>query len=152
MKAFKTYAQLPENQRPLGVPLALPFQQQDCSEQEVNDLQSKGFIVLSDSEYTQYLANNSVEFSAWEVLETRRNLKPVTPRQIRQALLLQGLSLETIENALNSLPEPTKSLALIEWEYSLEFQRNRPLVNSVAQLLGMTDEQLDTLWVFAASL
>lgn len=76
----------------------------------------------------------------------------VTPRQIRQALILSGVSLATIEAALNSLSEPTKSLAIAEWEYSNIFQRNRPLVASVGQMLGWTNQQLDDLWLFAATL
>ena len=76
----------------------------------------------------------------------------VTPRQMRQALVLSGISIEQIEIALSSLPEPTKSLAMIEWEYSLAFQRNRPLVRQVGLLLGWTDQQLDELWRFASSL
>jgi hypothetical protein len=76
----------------------------------------------------------------------------VSPRQIRQALLISGASLSQIDTALNSLPEPTKSMALVEWEYSVTFQRNRPLVNAVGQLLGWTSTQLDNLWKFAATL
>lgn len=76
----------------------------------------------------------------------------VTPRQMRQALVLSGVSLNDIETALNSLSEPTKSLAKIEWEYSTMFQRNRPLVLQVGAMLGWTSQQLDTLWAFAKTL
>lgn len=76
----------------------------------------------------------------------------VTPRQIRQALILSGVSLQSITDALATLEEPTKSLAMAEWEYSIAFQRNRPLVASVGQMLGWTSEQLDNLWLFAGTL
>lgn len=76
----------------------------------------------------------------------------VTPRQIRQALILSGVSLQQIDDAINSLSEPTKSLARVEWEYSNVFQRNRPLVAQVAAMLRWTDTQLDDLWRLAASL
>lgn len=76
----------------------------------------------------------------------------VTPRQIRQALVLSGISLTDIETALNSLPEPTKSLAIIEWEYSVAFIRTNPLVEQVGLMLGWTSEQLDDLWTFAYKL
>lgn len=79
-------------------------------------------------------------------------LKDVTPRQIRQALILSGITLDQIDQAIDSLDEPTKSLARVEWEYSIAFQRHRPLVSQVAQMLGWTDEQLDALWRLAASL
>lgn len=79
-------------------------------------------------------------------------ISDVTPRQIRQALILSGVSMSSIDSALNSLPEPTKSLALTEWEYSIAFQRHRPLVAQVGQMLGWNNSQLDALWKFAATL
>ena len=80
------------------------------------------------------------------------NLPDVTPRQIRQALILSGVSMESIDTALNSMPEPTRSLAKTEWEYSIAFKRNRDLVNQVGVMLGWTSEQLDDLWAFAGKL
>ena len=88
-------------------------------------------------------------FSAPQVSEI---IADVTPRQIRQALILSGVSIQNIEAALASLPEPTRTLAQVEWEYSIAFQRNRPLVAQVGVLLGWTPQQLDDLWKFAASL
>lgn len=79
-------------------------------------------------------------------------LAPVTARQIRRALLKFDLTEETIVGALNTLPEPTKSEALIEWEYSNEFFRNNDLVAMVGQMLGWNTEQLDNLWILADSL
>lgn len=79
-------------------------------------------------------------------------LPDVTPRQIRQALIISGVSMAQIDSAIAQLPEPTKSMAQIEWEYSTAFQRNRPLVAAVASLLGWTNDQLDQLWQLARSL
>jgi hypothetical protein len=76
----------------------------------------------------------------------------VTPRQIRQALILSGVSMASITTALESLSEPTRSLALAEWEYSNMFDRTRPLVASVGQMLGWTSAQLDALWIYAGTL
>jgi hypothetical protein len=76
-------------------------------------------------------------------------IEDVTPRQMRQALILSGVSLSQIDDAINSLPEPTKSLAMVEWEYSVAFQRHRPIVAQVAQMLGWNDAQLDALWKMA---
>lgn len=76
----------------------------------------------------------------------------VTPRQMRQALILSGVALSNIDSAIANLPEPTKSLALVEWEYSIAFERHRPLVSQVAAILGWNDSQLDALWKLAATL
>ncbi len=80
-----------------------------------------------------------------------KNLPDVTPRQIRQALIMSGVSLDAISTALNSLPEPTRSLAKAEWEYSIAVKRNRPLVDNVGAMLGWTEEQVDNLWLFAST-
>lgn len=79
-------------------------------------------------------------------------IKDVSPRQIRTALILSGVTLESITAALDSLSEPTKSIAKIEWEFSVAFQRNRPLVTEVGTMLGWTSDQLDALWRLAATL
>lgn len=76
----------------------------------------------------------------------------VTPRQFRQALIISGIPLSAIEAAINSQAEPTKSLAMVEWEYSIAFKRDNPLVNQMAPSLGFTSEMLDNLWLLAASL
>jgi len=80
------------------------------------------------------------------------NIPDATPRQIRQALILSGVSIEMITAALDSLPEPTRSLAKVEWEYSIAFKRNRPIVIQVGLMLGWTPKQVDDLWKLALSL
>ncbi len=81
-----------------------------------------------------------------------KNIEDVTPRQIRQALVISGISISSIETMLASLPEPMKSLATIEWEYSTLFIRNNNFVKSLGPLMGLTDDQLDSLWILAKRL
>lgn len=88
----------------------------------------------------------------WDAGRIYKKFKPLSPRQIRLALILMGLSLDEIDAALASLPEPTKSLARVSWEYSLEFYRDDSLVDSVSALLGWTSEQADYLWEFGITL
>lgn len=88
----------------------------------------------------------------WENGKLVPNIPDATPRQIRQALILSGVSIDMITAALDSLPEPTRSLAKVEWEYSIAFKRNRQLVIQVGLMLGWTPEQLDDLWKLALSL
>ena len=79
-------------------------------------------------------------------------IQPVTPRQIRQAMVLRGISMQQVSDVINQLPEPTRTLASIEWEYSTAFQRERPLVSQMGQAFGMTSQQLDELWIYAKTL
>lgn len=76
----------------------------------------------------------------------------VTPRQMRIALVMSGISLSTIDVMIDTLPEPNKSVAKITWEYSVEFQRNNAILTSMAPALGLTSEQVDQLFALAATL
>ena len=76
----------------------------------------------------------------------------VTRRQARQALLLAGL-LSQVPIVIENIQDPvTKGLAQIEWEDSLEFLRDRPLVIQVGTALGLDEEGLDALFIQASKL
>lgn len=75
----------------------------------------------------------------------------VTMRQARLALHAAGL-LEGVDAAIASLPEPAKTTAKIEWEYAQTVERNAGLVPSLAAALGMTEEQIDQLFISASTL
>jgi len=75
----------------------------------------------------------------------------VTMRQARLALLGAGL-LSGVDAAIASLPSPTKEAASIEWEYAAVVQRSSGLVPAMATALGMTEAQIDALFVAAAAL
>lgn len=75
----------------------------------------------------------------------------VSMRQARLALLGAGL-LSQVDAAIASLPSPQKEAAAIEWEYAQEVQRHNGLVPAMAQALGMTEAQLDDLFMQAATL
>lgn len=78
--------------------------------------------------------------------------KSVTMRQARLALAMAG-KLALIEAAMDQIPDETqKQVAKIEWEYATEIKRDWPLVISLQPLLGMTDEDIDNLFIFANTL
>lgn len=84
--------------------------------------------------------------------EESRAIQLVSPRQMRIALVMSGISLDIVESAINSLPEPNRTVAKITWEYSIEFQRNNPLLVAVAPALGLTSKQVDDLFTLASKL
>jgi hypothetical protein len=75
----------------------------------------------------------------------------VTMRQARLALLQNGM-LDQIAPAIESLPSPHKEAARIEWEYSQEVQRAKPLTGMMAAVLGLTETDLDELFTLASTL
>ncbi len=75
----------------------------------------------------------------------------VTMRQARLALRMVG-KLGDVAAAIDSLPSPDKETAQIEWEYSSAIFRDKPLVQLLGPLLGLTESELDDLFVLAATL
>lgn len=75
----------------------------------------------------------------------------VTMRQARLALHAAGL-LSGVDAAIAAMPEPAKTAALIEWEYAGNVERNAGLVPAMAAALGMSDADIDDLFISAATL
>ena len=75
----------------------------------------------------------------------------VTMRQARLALLAAG-KLAGVDAAIASMPEPQKTAASIEWEYSNALQRNNPFVAQLGAALGLDAPGIDALFVAAAKL
>ena len=71
----------------------------------------------------------------------------VTMRQARLGLLSAGL-LSTVQTAIAG----AGPAAVIEWDYATEVQRASGLVPAMATALGLTDAQIDALFVQAATL
>ena len=73
----------------------------------------------------------------------------VSMRQGRLALLAAGL-LDTVEAGIASIPDATKRRAAeIDWEYATEIRRQSPLIASLGPALGLTDAQIDGLFIAA---
>lgn len=71
----------------------------------------------------------------------------ITIRQAKLALLSAGL-LDDVDAAIAQADRATQ----IEWEYATEVHRNWPTLRSVQGAVGLTDEQVDELFILAASL
>lgn len=75
----------------------------------------------------------------------------VTMRQARLALHAAGL-LTQVEAAIEAMPEPPRTAARIEWDYSSEVHRNKPFVLQLGAALGLDSAAMDNLFVTAATL
>ena len=73
-------------------------------------------------------------------------VKVITPRQARLALHRAGL-LDEVANMLAADKEME-----IWWEYSLDIQRNHEMVIALGTQLGLTEAQLDQLFVDGSKL
>lgn len=75
----------------------------------------------------------------------------VTMRQARLALHQAGF-LSTVEAAINAMPEPPRTAARIEWDYSNAIQRDNQFVSQLGAILELSSSQLDELFIQAAGL
>lgn len=75
----------------------------------------------------------------------------VTMRQARLALHAAG-KLVAVNAAINALPDPPKTAALIEWEYSNAVRRDSRFVALLGSALGLDAAGLDALFVAASKL
>lgn len=114
----------------------------------INDFPDlKNFLVPVDDsvKYNQ-------SYKDGEFVETRILDADLTPVQIRSAFVMDGLDLQKIIDILNALPKPDKDLYLIEWEYSLSFNKNSKLMIIIFSGLLWSADQVDQFWKFANTL
>jgi hypothetical protein len=78
--------------------------------------------------------------------------KNISPRQAREIIIRIGL-FNTVETYINNIEDETERLiARNYWEYSEVFERNHPVLLTLVSALGITDEQLDNMFIEASKL
>lgn len=74
----------------------------------------------------------------------------LTARQIRLGLINSGIALATVEAMIAGIEdEAQRSAAQVEWEYASEYERNHWLVAQLGGALGLTEAQIDAMWLAA---
>ena len=109
----------------------------------------------TDEEAQTYKSAHSILGDIQEFEEAApiiNSIPDVTPRQFRSALFLSGISIATIQAAIDLQEEPNKTLANIGLEYATLFERNNDIVNALGPAIGLDGEALDNLWLLAGSL
>jgi hypothetical protein len=92
------------------------------------------FIV--DDDVRKELIENIVEVPLWRV-----------------RTILKVMDLETtIQSAIEELPEPTKTAAKYIWQFGTVIERKSQTVLMIQQILEMTNEQVDDLFIQANNL
>lgn len=72
----------------------------------------------------------------------------VSMRQGRLALLQFGL-LQTVNTIIAAMPGIQGDAARIEWEYATGIKRDSDLVNNLMPYLGVSEDQIDQLFLLA---
>lgn len=100
-----------------------------------------------------WLGENQGQFTITPHVPPVARLTPLTARQFRLGLIEAGRSPDQVAAAIEGLPSgPDKEKAKIEWEYATTFNRTHPLIATVGGALGLSDQQIDAMWLAAVSL
>ncbi|CAN0654346.1 conserved protein of unknown function [Nitratireductor aquimarinus] len=85
--------------------------------------------------------------------DLRNAMPPLTARQVRLGLIANGITLASVQTAIDGIADPTeREAAQVEWEYATEFERLHPLIEQVALALGLTEAGVDSMWLAAQNL
>lgn len=85
--------------------------------------------------------------------EIRVAMPSLTARQFRLGLLNAGISPSQIAAVIEELPSGAdKDKVQIEWEYATKFGRSHHLIGTICSILGVGDEQIDSMWAIAVDL
>lgn len=77
--------------------------------------------------------------------------KEITMQQARK-MLFSINKLAAVDQAINAMSEPARTQAKIEWEYSNAVLRRSPLVAQLGPALGLTDQDIDQLFIQGSQL
>lgn len=93
----------------------------------------------------------NAELQAAKLQHWRETVQEITPKQLRLVLLANGFTSSAVETAITSIDdEITRETAMIEWQYGAGYQRtNANLVMIATQLLGLSEEEIDAMWLDA---
>lgn len=104
-----------------------------------------------DFDLSWYETNTMPEPSREQIIEWAENYVEVpfsiTPRQARLILNQYNLR-ETVETAIANADQNTKD----EWEFSDHIRRDWPSLISIASGIGITESQLDQMFIEASEL
>lgn len=80
-------------------------------------------------------------------------VKPLTRRQFRLALVMNGFALADIEALINQIEDDMqRQIIQNEWQDATVFERNNSSLFVMAALMGLSTEQVDALWTQALAL
>lgn len=84
-----------------------------------------------------------------EIAEANKEKVPllISQLKLRKQLIYSGISIDSIYSEIAKLPQPKRDLVYSMWEYSVVFERNDATLNSMAQMLNISNEQLDNIFI-----
>ena len=107
-------------------------------------------------EYLNFINNNGI---VEEVEKFQNEVEEisvpgtVSQMRLRKALILAGISISSINDTIAAIVDDTqRELIYSMWEYAVVFERSDATLNQMASTLGITQIQLDQLFINAQNL
>lgn len=85
-----------------------------------------------------------------QITEFKKNKIPqnISKMNLRIQLILQNINLNSITEIINMIPDVVeRNIVLQKWESAVYFERDNATLNKMANLLGITSQQLDTIFI-----
>lgn len=113
----------------------------DCNNNEI-------FQIPENSEIEEF------EGTPEEIAEANKPKVPQTARSMnfRLVLIQNGISMQSVYDLIDSLPTPQNQLAYQMFEYATHYDRNNAMINTLAQMMSISQEQLDDFFIQSENL
>jgi len=111
---------------------------------EVNVLYTRNYLFPKWNS-TQWIEGATTE----EIAEVNKTIVPdsISQMKLRKQLILSDISIASIDALIQSLPQPNRDLIYTMWQYAVVFDRHNPELNAMAGMLGVTQQQLDEIFI-----
>lgn len=137
---------------PTNIPINWPAEIIEINEDVIVEYPK---IKMSEIELNTHISNYQSEKELWN-LENCSKYKKEIPQEVplwafRSILTIMGIAPQ-VDVLINSLSEPQKTVAQVQWQYGNYIERNHPLINSLGINLGLTKDQIDNVFIEAFKL
>lgn len=111
------------------------------------------FVEMSEEEVDRHIHPEKYMSDEEKYNQYLKSLKPLTRRQFRMVLILNGYDLDDIKAKILEIEDiQTRQLTLVEWEDAVTFERDNASLVMMAGLLGLDDDQVNAMWKQALTL
>lgn len=111
------------------------------------------FVAMSEAEIDLHLYPEKYLSEDEKYQVYLNGLRSLSRRQFRRVLVLNGFDLDAIRAKILEIEDDqTRQLTLIDWEDADTFERLNPSLIMMANMLGLNEEQVNTMWEQALTL
>lgn len=139
--------------------MGLYYNNEDSQLKEIDDNLVEQWRLSGNPKYEYYIkapekpSENAVWNEGQWIIPEPEVPSNVSARQVRIWLIQNGISLQQVENAINSMEDPVlREITRVEWEYAPYIERSHPMLVPLSSLLGLTQAQLDQAFIEAQNI